>query len=387
MLLAHKIELRPRQAQAEYLSRACGSRRHCYNQLLAHFGQDGVKWSKAAAYQHYITVLRPQFLWYGEVSSRVTRNAIDDLDRAFKHFFRRVKTGQKQGKGYGFPKFKKKGINDGFALRERPKFDVEGRSLRIEKLATPIQMRQKLRFTGATRAVTISQRAGKFYASVLVETEDYNPHAPKPGAVGVDFGVHLLAVMSDGTTIPANQKLKANLRRLAHRQRRLSRKRQGSRRRAKAKLSVARLHKRIADQRQAVLHELSDKLTRTHQVVCIEDLNVRGMLKNRRLARAISDAGFGELRRMIEYKAELRGGRVVVIGRFEPTSKTCSECGQIHDMPLAKREMRCDCGNVADRDLNAARNILARGLDTLAPDLKRTQEAGKTGSPARPLTA
>jgi putative transposase len=90
---------------------------------------------------------------------------------------------------------------------------------------------------------------------------------------------------------------------------------------------------------------------------------------------------------MIEYKAELRGGRVVVIGRFEPTSKTCSECGQIHDMPLAKREMRCDCGNVADRDLNAARNILARGLDTLAPDLKRTQEAGKTGSPARPLTA
>ena len=387
MLLAHKIELRPRQAQAEYLSRACGSRRHCYNQLLAHFGQDGVKWSKAAAYQHYITVLRPQFLWYGEVSSRVTRNAIDDLDRAFKHFFRRVKTGQKQGKGYGFPKFKKKGINDGFALRERPKFDVEGRSLRIEKLATPIQMRQKLRFTGATRAVTISQRAGKFYASVLVETEDYNPHAPKPGAVGVDFGVHSLAVMSDGTTIPANQKLKANLRRLAHRQRRLSRKRQGSNRRAKAKLSVARLHKRIADQRQAVLHELSDKLTRTHQVVCIEDLNVRGMLKNRRLARAISDAGFGELRRMIEYKAELRGGRVVVIGRFEPTSKTCSECGQIHDMPLAKREMRCDCGNVADRDLNAARNILARGLDTLAPDLKRTQEAGKTGSPARPLTA
>jgi putative transposase len=387
MLLAHKIELRPTQAQAEYLSRACGSRRHCYNQLLAHFGQDGVKWSKAAAYQHYITVLRPQFLWYGEVSSRVTRNAIDDLDRAFKHFFRRVKTGQKQGKGYGFPKFKKKGINDGFALRERPKFDVEGRSLRIEKLATPIQMRQKLRFTGATRAVTISQRAGKFYASVLVETEDYNPHAPKPGAVGVDFGVHSLAVMSDGTTIPANQKLKANLRRLAHRQRRLSRKRQGSNRRAKAKLSVARLHKRIADQRQAVLHELSDKLTRTHQVVCIEDLNVRGMLKNRRLARAISDAGFGELRRMIEYKAELRGGRVVVIGRFEPTSKTCSECGQIHDMPLAKREMRCDCGNVADRDLNAARNILARGLDTLAPDLKRTQEAGKTGSPARPLTA
>lgn len=104
MLLAHKIELRPTAPQADYLARACGSRRHCYNQLLAHFKQPGVEWSKAAAYQHYIKVIRPAFPWYNEVSSRVTRNAIDDLDNAFKHFFRRVKRGQKPG----FPKFKKK---------------------------------------------------------------------------------------------------------------------------------------------------------------------------------------------------------------------------------------------------------------------------------------
>jgi len=377
MLLAHKIELRPTAEQADYLARACGSRRHCYNQLLAHFKQDGVKWSKSAAYQFYIKEIRVAFPWYNEVSSRVTRNAIDDLDNAFKHFFRRVKSGKKQGGGYGFPAFKKHGIGDSFALREAPKFDVDGRLLRIEKLPTRIAMRQKLRFSGPTKQVTISQQAGKFYAAVLVETEDYNPHAPEKAAVGVDFGVKSLAVLSDGTVIPANNALKRNLKTLARKQRRLARKQIGSNRRARAKQAVAKLHKRIKDQRQAVLHELSDHLTRTYKIVCLEDLNVAGMVKNGKLARPISDAGFGGLRRMIEYKAALRSVTVAVIGRFEPSSKTCSDCGQIHEMPLSKRTLECDCGNVMDRDLNAARNILARGLDTLRPDLKRTQELSK----------
>lgn len=383
MLLAHRIELRPTAEQADYLARACGSRRHCYNQLLAHFSQKDVKWSKAAAYQHYIKVIRPMFPWYNEVSSRVTRNAIDDLDNAFKHFFRRVKLGQKPG----FPTFKKKGVGDGFALREKPKFDVVGRELRIEKLKTRIKMRQKLRFTGALNQVTISQQAGKFYASILVETDDYNPHAPEREAIGVDFGITSLAVTSDGGVFPENNALKRNLKALKRKQRRLSRKQQGSNRRARAKLAVAKLHKRISDQRQAARHELSDRLTRDYKVICLEDLNVNGMVKNGKLARPISDAGFGMLRRMIEYKAELRGVEVAFIDRFEPSSKTCSECGQIHDMPLDRRTMECDCGNVMDRDLNAARNSLARGLDTLRPDLKRTQESSQTASAASALTA
>lgn len=373
MLLAHPIELRPTATQADYLARACGSRRHCYNQLLAHFKQPGVKWSKAAAYQHYITVIRPAFPWYNEVSSRVTRNAIDDLDNAFRHFFRRVKLGQKPG----FPRFKKKGVGDAFALREAAKFDVEGRTLRIERLNSRIKLRQPLRFTGKAKQVTLRQKAGKFYASILVETQDYNPHAPEGEAVGVDFGVKSLAVLSDGTVFPAHQKLKANLRRLKRRYRRLSRKVKGSHRREKAKTSLAKLHARIARQRQAVLHEVSDHLTRNYKVVCIEDLNVRGMTKNHRLARAVNDAGFGTLRRMIEYKAALRGGQVVVINRFAPSSKRCSACGQLHEMPLEKRRMDCACGHAMDRDLNAAINILHFGLDTLTPDLKRAQESHK----------
>lgn len=385
MLLAHKIEIRPTAAQADYLARACGSRRHCYNQLLAHFQQPGVKWSKAAAYQQFIAVIRPAFPWYNEVSGRVTRNAIDDLDNAFRHFWRRVNTNKPANpkaktfrERFGYPTFKKKGKAESFALRESGKFDVSGRTLRIERLPGRVKMRQPLRFAGKNKQVTISRQAGKFYASVLVETEDYNPHAPEGEAVGVDFGVKSLAVLSDGTVFPANQKLKANLKRLKRRQRRLSRKRKGSNRSAKARRSLAKLHKRVADQRRAVLHEVSDHLTRNYRVVCIEDLNVKGMTKNHRLARAVSDAGFGTLRQMIEYKAALRGGAVVAIDRFAPSSKMCCRCGQLHDMPLDKRMMDCDCGNAMDRDLNAAINILNIGLDTLTPDLKRAQEPDKT---------
>lgn len=386
MLLAHKIQLYPTTEQAGYLDRACGSRRHAYNQLLAHFRQDGVKWSKKAAVQYFMDVMRPEFPWYSEVSARVTRNAIDDLDNAFKHFFRRVKAGQK----LGFPTLHKKGVNESFAMREKPKFSVEGRMLRIEKLKTKIKMRQELRFTGVLCQVTISKRAGRYYASVLIDTQDYAPKdQDRLPIVGVDLGIKELAVVSDGTVIPANQKLKANLKRLKRRQRNLSRKQRGSNRRAKAKLSVAKLHKRIADQRQAVLHETSDMLTRKADVIVLEDLNVKGMVKNRSLARAISDAGFGTLRQMTEYKAALRGCTVIMAGRFYPSSKTCSACGTIKDdLTLADRRFDCsDCGHTMDRDLNAATNLMKYGLHTFAADLKRTQEEGQTGLPALPLTA
>ena len=359
MLIAHKIELRPTPEQADYLNRACGARRHCYNQLLHYFSQDGVKWSKAAAYQYYIQVLRVQFPWYAEVSSRVTRNAIDDLDNAFKHFFRRVKA---KAKKPGYPRFKKKDLHDSFALRESTKCDVDGRTLRIEKLKTRLKLRQGLRFAGQAKQVTISKRAGRFYASILIETDEYNPHAPEQASVGVDLGIKDLATLSTGEVIPANQRLKKHLKYLKRRQRKLSRKVKGSRRSAKAKLSLARLHQRISHQRKAVLHELSDKLTRTYQVITLEDLNVSGMIKNRRLSRAISDAGFGELRRQIEYKAAWRGVTVIFANRFYPSSKTCHACGKIHDMSLDQRTMACDCGHVMDRDLNAAKNLDRYGL-------------------------
>ena len=369
MLLAHKIELRPTQQQADYLDRACGSRRHAFNQLLAHFNQDGVKWSKKVANEKY-KQLRLEFPWYAEVSQRVTRNTVDDLHNAFSHFFRRVKNGEKAG----YPKFKKRGLHDSFSLREKPKFDVDGRTLRIEKLKTRIKMRQELRFTGTPCQVTISKRAGKYFASILVDTQDYDTKHPERESVGVDFGIKDLATCSDGQIFAANQKLKHSLKRLAKKQRALSRKTKGSNRYAKAKQAVAKLHYRISNQRLAVLHEVSNYLTAKFKLITIENLNVKGMIKNHKLARAISDAGFGMLREFIEYKAYLRGCQVVIADRFFPSSRKCSvlDCDYTNDnLTLSDREWQCpDCKTTHDRDRNASWNLDNFGRDTLQLDLK-----------------
>ncbi len=324
-----------------------------------------MKWSKKAAHEKY-KALRIEFPWYAEVSQRVTRNAVDDLYNAFTHFFRRVKKGEKPG----FPKFKKRGLHDSFALREKPKFDVDNRTLRIEKLKTRIKMREALRFTGTLCQVTISKRAGKYFAALLVDTQDYDPKHQAQESVGVDFGIKDLAICSNGQTFAANQKLKHSLKRLARKQRALSRKVKGSKRRAKAKQAVAKLHYRIHNQRLAVLHEVSDYLTAHFKVITIEDLNVRGMTKNHKLARAVNDAGFGMLRQFIECKAELRDSQVVIADRFFPSSKTCSACGYKKDaVVLGVDSWNCpECKAHHDRDLNASVNLDRYGRDTLQLD-------------------
>jgi putative transposase len=367
MLLAHKIELRPTAEQADYLDRACGSRRHAFNHLLAHFKQDGVKWSKKAAHTVYKT-LRIEHPWYSEVSQRVTRNTIDDLNNAFTHFFRRVKNGEKPG----FPRFKKRGVNDSFALREKPKFDVNGRWLRIEKLKTHIKMREEVRYTGTLCQVTISKQADKYFAAILVDTQDYDPKAQENESVGVDFGIKDLAICSNGKTFESNQKLKLSLKRLARKQRALSRKQRGSNRYAKAKQAVAKLHYRIRNQRRAVLHEVSDYLTSHFKVITLEDLNVKGMVKNHCLARAVSDCGFGMLRQFIEYKADLRGCQVVIADRWYPSTKQCHRCKEKNaHVVLGVDKWTCsNCSTVHNRDINASINLDQYGRDTLQLDDK-----------------
>lgn len=377
MLLAHKIELRPTAEQATYLDKACGTRRHCYNQLLAHFSQEGVKWSRKAAQQYLKEIIRPSFEWYNEVSAHTIYNAIDDLDNAFKHFFRRVKAKQKAG----YPRFKKKDVNDSFALRRANRFTVSNRKLRVERLKTKIKMREELRFTGTHKQATISKRAGKYFASILVDTEDYNKKDTcREESVGVDFGVKELATLSNGVVFGANQKLKASIKKLAKLQRHMARKqKKASNRRVRAKLKIAKLHYRINNQRKAVLHEVSDYLTSKFDLITIEDLNVKGMVKNHKLARVISDAGFGMLRAFIEYKAKLRGCKVVIADRFYPSSKTCSCCGSIKkDLSLSDRIYKCGCGAELDRDMNAAINLNKYGQDTFKPDFKCTYEVSKT---------
>lgn len=376
MLLAHKIELRPTPEQEQFLFQSVGVRRFTYNALLAHFKQDSVKWNKKAA-NDKLKDLKSEHAWMQDVSARTSRNVIDDLDNAFKKFFKNVKAGKKPG----FPKFKKKGVSDSFSIREQQKFDVNGRMLRIEKLKTRIIMRQRLRLNGTAKQCAVSFSGGRWFASILVDCAEspWNPidtNTRKP-SVGVDIGIKSLAVLSDGTEIPANQPLKRQLKKLAKLQKQFARQKKGSNRRSITKRKIARLHFFVTEKRKAVLHELTDYLTRSYGRIVIEDLNVSGMVKNRKLARAISDVGFGEFRRQLEYKAFFRGCELVVADRFFPSSKICSGCGVVHDMPLGNREMNCDCGTVLDRDHNAAINLM-NYVPTRSSGTKSTQEFSKT---------
>ena len=382
MLLAHKIQLYPNAAQARYLRQCMGARRYAYNALLAHFSQDGVKWSKHEAYRVFMTEVRQP--WMADVTSRAPRNAIDDLHRAYEGFFRRVKTGKRP---YGYPKFQKRGQHDRFALREKPKFRVDGRRLRLEKAPGLIKLREELRWNGTLHSVTISHKAGKFFAAIVVDTHDYETHAAtrEPSVTGVDLGLTSFAVLSQGggyEHIPANQQLKASLKRLRRLQRQLSRKEKGSRRYERAKRRVARLHLRVSDQRNAMLHETSDDLTRRFSTLVIEDLAVKNLSRNRRMARAVLDSGWGEFRRQLTYKAALRGVHLIVVPRYFASSKTCANCGAVKDdLALRDRMYACDvCGYRQDRDENAADNLEheAYGLHTLPADLKCALEMDQT---------
>ncbi len=357
MLLAHKIELRPTEEQKEYLNKACGTARHCYNQLVERFSKKENPFSLQAANAFYREV-RAAFEWYSEVAYSISQNAVQDLHNAFSHFFRRVRNGEKPG----FPKFKKRGVKESFSLRRADLFGVFGRSLRISRLKTRINMRQPVRLQGKLKQVTISKRAGKYFASFLVDTDDYVQEYPnRQESVGVDLG------------IPNSRPLQKNLRKLKKLQRNLARKNKDSNRYARAKLKIQKLHFLIARQRAAIAHQVSNYLTKTFDRIVIEDLNVKGMMKNRKLSRAIADVGFGMLRHFIEYKAKLRKCVVVVADRFFPSSKTCSNCGtKKQDLTLADRIFSCDCGLVIDRDLNAAITLNKYGRDQCQRDLKRT---------------
>jgi putative transposase len=356
MLLAHKIELLPNENQKEYLNKACGTVRHCYNQLLAHFSKKENPFSLKAAYDFYKNTIRKEFEWYQEISFHVSANAIQNIDNAFKHFFRRVKLKQRPG----FPKFHSKDVKESFSIRTPQKFGVFGNRLRIEKLKSLIRMRESVRFRGQLKQVTISKRAGKYFASFLIETEDYVQNYPnRQASVGIDFGIKTLATLSNGEVYQNLKLLRKNALKLKKLQRNFARKKvKDSNRRARAKLKIQKLHFRIARQRAAIVHQISNYVTKTFDRIVIEDLNVKGMLKNRKLSRAIAEVGFGMLRQLIEYKAKLRKCTLVIANRFFPSSKTCSKCGTVQSkLSLAEREYRCECGLVIDRDLNAAINL------------------------------
>lgn len=359
MLIAHKIALNPNNTQATYLARAAGTARFAYNWALAEWGRQYEAWkadnalpkpSQAALRRQLNAIKREQFPWMLEVTKNAPQMAIIQLGQAFKNFF----AGRAK-----YPQFRKKGVHDRFTLTN-DQFDIDGSRIRIPNLGW-VRMRETLRFTGKIMSATISRVAGRWFVSIAVDTQDdlHLPKAENQGAVGVDLGVSALATLSTGETVSGPKPHKALLDRLRRLSRSLSRKQKGSANRRKARTKLAKLHACIAAIRSDALHKLTTDLTRRFHTLGIEDLNVRGMVKNRHLARSIADMGFFEFRRQLEYKAAMRGGQVVVADRFYASSKTCSACGRkLDDLPLSVREWTCpSCGTVHYRDVNAAVNL------------------------------
>lgn len=358
MLMAHKIALDPNNVQATYFARASGTARFAYNWALAEWQRQYEAWkadnslpkpSQAALRRQLNTIKREQFPWMLEVTKNAPQMAIMQLGDAFKNFW----AGRAK-----YPKFRKKGVHDRFSLTN-DQFSVEGSRIRIPNLGW-VRMRESLRFSGKIMSATISRVADRWFVSITVDTDDAPKRAAEnQGVVGVDLGVSALATLSTGEKVVGPKPYKALLTRLKRLSRSLSRKQKGSANRAKAKAKLARLHARIASIRSDAMHKLTSDLTRRFHTLGIEDLNVRGMMANRHLARSIADMSFHEFRRQLGYKAERRGGLVAVADRWFPSSKTCSACGTVQkELPLSVRHWTClDCGASHDRDTNAARNL------------------------------
>jgi putative transposase len=358
MLIAHRIRLVPNNVQQTYLARAAGAARFAYNWALAEWKRqyDATKVdpalnrpNEAALRRQLNAIKRDQFPWMLEVTKCAPQMAIIQLGRAFDNFF----AGRTR-----YPKFRRKGVEDRFTINN-DEFRVEGKRMRIPKLGW-VRMREVLRFTGRIVSVSVSRTAGHWYSSITVDCPDpLLPPAENQGVVGVDLGIATLATLSTGEKVNGSKALRRLLGSVRRLSRALSRKVKGSSNRAQAKLRLTRLHARIVNIRRDGLHQLTSSLTRRFHTIGIEDLNVKGMLKNRRLALAIADMGFYELRRQLEYKAALRGGRVVVVDRWYPSSKTCSGCSHVVEvLTLAQRHWTCPgCGASHDRDVNAAINL------------------------------
>ena len=360
MLMAHKIALDPNNVQATYFARAAGTARFAYNWALAEWQRQYQAWkadtgrakpSQLALRRQLNARKREQFPWMLEVSKNAPQMAIIQLGQAFANFF----AGRAR-----YPKFRKKGVHDRFSL-SNDQFRVDGSRLWVPHLGW-VRMRESLRFAGRIQSATVSRMADRWFVSLTVDTPDTShlPKAENQGVVGVDLGVSALATLSTGE--PPILGPKAHKALLKHQQRlsrSLSRKEKGSANRRKAKAKLARLHARISNIRQDAQHKLTTTLTRRFHTIGIEDLNVKGMLGNRHLARSIADMGFHEFQRQLLYKAEMRGAVVVVADRWFASSKICSHCGhQLDSLPLSVRQWPCPaCGQKHDRDRNAAINL------------------------------
>jgi len=351
MYKAYRTKLDLNNQQKTLMAKHAGFARWVYNWALRLWKdayKQGLKPNTGTLKKLFTNHVLPHYPWMKQLSSRVYQYAFMNLQDAFTKFFKKLAD---------YPRFKKKYQGDSFGL------DNSGKPIKMAGL------RHKLPFIGwvktfetlpecVTKKVTISRQAGDWYISFFVELPNLDPTPKQHEAVGVDLGVSTLATLSTGEAFPNPKALRKVTRKLARLQHAQSRKVYGSSNYKKASLEVARLHRRVANIHADYLHKLTTYLAKNHGMVAIEDLNVSGMLKNHKLAQAISECGFYEFRRQLEYKCQWYGSELVIVDRFYPSSQLCSDCGHQQKMPLKERVYNCpSCGISLDRDLNAAINL------------------------------
>ncbi len=352
---AYRYEIKPNISQRILLAKHAGAARFAYNwglkQRIDLYEKD--KTTTNAIEQHrFLNSLKLQeFPWLYEVSKCAPQEALRDLDRAFKNFYRGLK-----GKSIGFPKFKKKGRQDSFRLTGTIK--INGYSVQLPRLGK-LRLKELSQVKGQIFSATVSRQADRWFVSLTVEEEIETPLPVQKESIGIDLGLSAFITTSEGIKIPPPKPLAKALKKLKRLSKKHSRKIKGSNNRKKSAFRLARHHRKISNQRLDFLHKLSTGLAKTKSVIVVEDLNVKEMLRQKCLSRSIADVGWTGFIRMLEYKTKWYGSTLKKAPRYFASTKTCSSCGYIeNNLTLNMREWVCPCGQKHDRDHNAAVNLL-----------------------------